>query len=319
MTDFDIEGLRSRYLQERPNYEILAEHLRSKIESLAQQQGVKAQVSCRTKDVASYLKKALKKQYQDPHNQIRDKAGARLVAQFLPDVEKLEHLVCSTFQVLKSEDKRSLLLPQHFDYRATHYQIKDAGAPQEIRDLECEVQILTRAESLWADTVHDLFYKPATPLPPQIERTFYRLVSLVELFDREVERAMREMSTIEGFQQSQLLRTLENLYYPLSGKEYDSELSGVVLTMLEEAIARESILDIQPEVESFVNRNRTKLIGLYDRYREDDRCNPLIWQPETLLIFLQLETDSFRLKETWENNLPIRLLEGLAEIWGHPI
>ena len=72
-------------------------------------------------------------------------------------------------------------------------------------------------------------------------------------------------------------------------------------------------------MEEFVSCNREKLTELYERYRGDDLANPLIWQPETLLVFLQLEVDAFKLREAWEEEFPIELLTSLANAWGTPI
>ncbi len=69
----------------------------------------------------------------------------------------------------------------------------------------------------------------------------------------------------------------------------------------------------------FIERNREKLEEFYGRHRDDERANPLIWQPETLLVFLLLESDSFRLREAWEQVLPVGLLESLGDAWGAPV
>jgi len=69
-------------------------------------------------------------------------------------------------------------------------------------------------------------------------------------------------------------------------------------------------------LDDFVEHNREKLEEIFRDYAEDERCNPLLFQPETLLVFERLDKDPFRLKEVWARALPLELLESLAAIWG---
>ena len=71
-------------------------------------------------------------------------------------------------------------------------------------------------------------------------------------------------------------------------------------------------------VDEFVDRNEGKLERIYHDYADDDR-NPLLFQPESLIVFERLEADQFRLKEVWASVLPLELLQSLATIWGSPI
>jgi hypothetical protein len=59
------------------------------------------------------------------------------------------------------------------------------------------------------------------------------------------------------------------------------------------------------------------LQALYRAYREDERANPLLFQPEALLIFERLETDPDRLRGAWPvDRLRLELLESLGTVWG---
>ena len=50
----------------------------------------------------------------------------------------------------------------------------------------------------------------------------------------------------------------------------------------------------------------------------DDR-NPLISQPESLLVFERIEHDRFRLAERWAQALPTGMLTQMADMWGKPV
>ena len=149
-----IEDLRSRFLSERESYENLADLIAKRIRSLTLTSGIPCDVHWRAKEVSSFLKKVLKRKATNPYDDIRDKAGVRVVAQYPWDVGRIEELVQQAFTVIHYDDKRAAMSFQTLDYRGTHYEVKYDEGPSEARDLLCEIQVLTKAESLWADTAH---------------------------------------------------------------------------------------------------------------------------------------------------------------------
>ena len=319
MADVAPMNLQERYIAERPKYDKLANLVGRTAKESARELGLSCRVSCRAKEVKSFMAKALARKGGDPYNEIRDKAGVRIVADLPWALCGLENLVQTSFCVLESDDKRSVTPPDKFVYRATHFQVTHPAAPIQLKGLECEIQVLTKAESLWADTTHDLIYKPSVSFTDGTERTFHRLMSLMELFDLEVSRAYEEMSTLERSPQAQLLHILEPHHRRLVGVEYNGELSDLVLGFFAERIISEQIEDIKLRLDWFVRENSGKLERLFSRYRNDDHANPLIWQPEIFVILFQLESDSFVLQALWPEILPIDLLVSLSEDWGKPI
>ena len=314
-----IEDLRRRYLAERAQYEEVAGLVAERTESLMLMNGIACDVHRRTKEVSSFLKKVLKGRYFDPYTEIRDKAGVRIIAHYPWDITRIEKLVEESFEIYHCENKRAGVSFQTLDYRGTHYEVKCNGRSAESRDLLCEIQVLTKAESLWADTAHFLSYKPAQPPSDHVQRAIYRLIALVEIFDSEVEHAYDALCSDKNYQEARLLHVLEQHYLQFTAKQGDRELSLDVLSLLIK-VGSANVLDrFESSIEDFVSRNRDKLTELYERYQGDDLANPLIWQPETLLVFLQLETDPFRLKEVWQEELPMELLISLADAWGTPI
>ena len=314
-----IEELRSRYLTERESYKDLAGQITERIESLALTNGIPCDVHWRVKEVPSFLKKVLKKKSSSRYDDIKDKAGVRVIAHYPWEVGRIERLVEQSFAVLQYEDKRAEVSFQTLDYRGTHYEVKYNEGPSESRDLLCEIQVLTKAESLWADTAHYLSYKPAQPPSDRVQRAVYRLIALVEIFDSEVERAYKALSSDEGYEEARLLHVLEQHYLQFTAIQGDRELSLELLSLLMNVVHANVLEQFEISMEHFVSDNRDKLAELYERYQGDDLANPLIWQPETLLVFLQLEADPFKLKDIWEDEYPIELLVSLADAWGGPI
>ena len=314
-----IEDLRRRYLAERVQYEELASVVAERIESLTIMNGIRCDVHWRAKEISSFLKKVLKRKYSDPYMEIRDKAGVRVIAHYPWDIARIEELVQETFTICHHEDKRVGVSFQTLDYRGTHFEVKYDGGPVESCDLLCEIQVLTKAESLWADTAHYLSYKPAQPPSELVQRGIYRLIALVELFDSEVKRAYDALCSDDGYEEARLLHVLEQHYLKFTAKQGDRELSLELLSLLTKVVNSKVVEQFEASMEDFVSSNREKLTELYERYQGDDLANPLIWQPETLLVFLQLETDAFRLKDVWQEELPVELLMSLADAWGTPI
>ena len=112
---------------------------------------------------------------------------------------------------------------------------------------------------------------------------------------------------------------LEQQYFQFTGKPGDRELSLELLSVLNKVVPEEILSKFEVSIENFVTNNQEKLKEIYERYGEDELANPLIWQPEVLLVFLQLETDAFKLKEIWQEEFPLELLLSLADAWGTPI
>ena len=235
MEQSSLEALRCRYLSERKQYKTLASRVADRIGSLTRGSGVRCDVCWRAKEISSFLKKVLKGKYSDPYSEIKDKAGVRVVAHYPWDIKKIERLVQEEFVVCNYEDKRAEASFQTLDYRGTHYEVKYDAGPLESRGLFCEIQILTRAESLWADTAHYLSYKPAQPPSNRVQRAVYRLIALLEIFDSEVERAYKALCSDEGYEEAKLLHILEQQYLQFTAKQGDRELSLELLALLKES------------------------------------------------------------------------------------
>jgi ppGpp synthetase/RelA/SpoT-type nucleotidyltranferase len=320
-SDFaEVSGL---YASARPAYEALARRLAHQIEHALAERGILAIVVWRAKTVSSFTKKALRKGCPDPMAEIGDKAGVRVIVDFEADVEAVRDIVGKMSTVLASESKLDAMAYNQLGYLGVHLQVRPGadsgdGAPTEPQEtLEAEVQIHTRSQSAWAVVSHDLLYKAPHELSEDIKRRITRLVALVELFDGEVARLRAAIEDDPDHAELALLAPLDDEILRFTARRPDRGLSLIVVPPL----AR--LYDVPVEqlaaevITPFIGVHEQRLRELFDTYRDDERANPLLFQPEALLIFELLERDPDRLREAWPvDRLPIELLESLATIWG---
>lgn len=185
----------------------------------------------------------------------------------------------------------------------------------ELRELQAELQLRTRAESAWADASHDLTYKTTLERPLTLQRSVNRLLALVELFDGEMGRAQDDLLALPGFPVARMLLILERLFLPLARRDYDAELSTLVLRAVSDAYGTGELDDFQSLMERFVTRSGEQLRTLYARWVNDPFAHPLLLQPESLAVFERVESNLPAIRDAWTGRLPSDLLDELAGLW----
>src|ERR1022692_1657193 len=349
----DLDALRLRYQSERPRYQALADEVVAQLGRACRQKGLLCDIDARAKEVGSFLKKVLRKDYASPWEDIRDKAGVRVITVYESQVSQVEEIVHELFHVSHHEDKRTSLRPETLSYLGVHFEVSLLSSPSQegsfdLSDLICEIQLHTRAQNLWATVSHELLYKPVHEAPPEVSRAIYRLMALIEFFDGEVERSRQTILSLQGYEEANLLDLLERHFYLFSSRRRhtrlslpgyeeanllellerhfymfasgptDSGLSLRILTVLLPLLGATDIGAYETPFGEFIDANRPKLEEIFTDYRNDDR-NPLLSQPECLLIFERLTSDRFQLTTTWGQHLPPNLLGSLSDIWGTPV
>jgi ppGpp synthetase/RelA/SpoT-type nucleotidyltranferase len=318
-----FEELTALYADERPNYKDLASQLGTRIQDRLERRGLEVIVQWRAKTVQSFVKKALRKGYADPLSEIGDKAGVRVIVHFEADVPVVREVVGELCTIVNEESKRDALAYDQLGYLGVHLDVHavddalDASDRDRLRGLGAEVQIHTKAQSAWAVVSHELLYKSPQELSVEIQRGITRLVALVELFDGEIARFRQAIESDPDFEEMVVLGPLDDEIVRFSARRPDRALSAIVvppLVRLHERPAGE----LYPEVlMPFIVEHEEQLQALYNAYRDDERANPLLFQPEALLIFERLEHDPDRLGAAWPvDRLPLELLESLGTIWG---
>jgi len=319
----ELDSLRERYITERPRYIELAGCVSRLLEAETRRRGLTCTVEGRAKEVASLVKKALRKSYVSPWDEIQDKAGVRVVTVYQRTIADVEDIIRELFEVHEYEDKRLELEPDKLDYLGVHFEVTVParhldGDPGGLRDLVCEIQLHTRAQNLWATVSHELIYKAAQTPPVEVKRSIYRLMALLELFDEEVARGWEHVMAQPGFQEARIIADLESQFYSLTARSWDPQLSRHVVEILRPLLGSTEVEEYRARLSTFVEHNRSKLEAIFADYQDDDR-NPLLSQPESLLVFERLEHDRFQLAELWVEHLPESLLRSLSEIWGTPV
>jgi ppGpp synthetase/RelA/SpoT-type nucleotidyltranferase len=313
-----LEQLRTQWIAERPRYHAFALHVMSILERETRARGIICTVTARAKAVDSLVKKAIRKAYEAPWDQITDKAGVRVTTTYVASLSEVETVVRDYFVEHQYENKTLSAEADRFGYQGIHFDVS-LREPGEFPDLRCEIQLHTRAQNMWADVSHQLSYKPDGQMGPTVARSINRLVALMEIFDKEVGESRETLMRVEGYEEAFMLAQLERSFYVLTARDFDRELSLDIIGHLKELYTAEEIKAFGPIMDEFVNKHRDRLAEVFEMYAHDERCNPLLFQPESLLTFERLEKNQFQLEHCWIEWLPEELLASLANVWGTSI
>ena len=178
----------------------MARGLTAVLEQATADLGLHCIIQAQAKTISSFAEKILRpgKQYADPHHELTDLCGARVIAHTLSGVAAVCRFVEDHFVVSwpDSGDKLESLAASEFGYLSRHYIVafKPDVFPEEVvlaglieKGLKAEVQVRTILQHAWADIHHELGYKNRFALPRRWQRGFARLAAVLEEADREFE------------------------------------------------------------------------------------------------------------------------------------
>ncbi len=171
-------------------------------------------VESRTKTIASYAEKVVRKQHKFDTVKgydITDPCGVRVVTQ----TSEEKSLICDyieknfTIDWANSLDQKSQLSDKEFGYLAVHYivqipegvtSIEGVGVPPDVvkgkHGFKAEIQVKTLLEHAWSNPLHDRLYKVAIKPPFQIKREAAGLAATLEHAD---ERLMSVAGDIDSY------------------------------------------------------------------------------------------------------------------------
>jgi ppGpp synthetase/RelA/SpoT-type nucleotidyltranferase len=321
----EVSAAVQRFKGESDLWSAVAESVRDRVQSIADKSGIRCRVSGRAKDIRSFHKKIAIKQYSNPWAAVTDKAGVRAVVDTPQEVDLLQRIVADDFQqdLLETDDKRIVTDPAKLNYSGIHLQVQvqhpssSSGPP-----LECEVQLRTAAQDLWAVMSHRMLYKPVLDLPSDLQHAAYRLVSLVEMYDEEVQRLTNALPTLVGHDVVDLLEIAETLYLRLAHSPSNRELGVQVLRVVEPSISSDERGDYASVLRAFVDADQDKLETLYLEYGPHSEVNylpsyMLFGQAESLIILERLSIKPHSLTAAWDqSSFPRSYLESLAAVAG---
>jgi len=319
----DYEQVAADYAAAFPTYERLASRLQELLRERLDGAGLRlVEVSARAKEPGSFVKKALRKGYADPMTEIGDKAGARLILPFARDREQAVSVCQEVLELSDPEDKRDLLGSERVGYLGLHYAA--TMRPEALRDdegelagLRAELQIHTKAESAWATAAHDSLYKAVVDVPDPVARRLVRLSALAEIFDDQVERFLVEVEQLPDFALlDAIVPALDALLLRFTAQPGDSGISALLVPALATLYDVEPRAIVDDVVGPYVEAQRAELQQLYQRLDGDARANPLLYQPEGLMLLERLATNPYQLRAVWPGVLDPALLERLAVLRG---
>ena len=321
----DREELRRQWEAERPLYDRLSKLVKMQIQRESQQRGIYCTVTSRVKETDSFIKKAVRKSYSDPYYDIRDKAGVRVVCTYRDSLPQIEGLTNDLFQVSSCDDKSSALAYDQVGYSGIHFEVylkstdSAASSLETLDGLPCEVQLLTRAQSLWADVSHELAYKPSQESPDETKRLVYLQSALMEIFDNQTAEMRRMIMTAPEFQENRMLDELSKHFRRFTAKDFDRQLSLMILERVKVMFSGNDLDRFGVLLETFVECRISTIQDVFDQYGNDSRRSFLLFQPESLLLYMCMRRDRFILKEIWAQFMALEYLQELADVWGEDI
>lgn len=154
-------------------------------------------ITSRAKTLNSFLEKLQRKGYESPFEELTDLAGARVVCLYRADSDKVAGIIRSEFMVDEEVDKLDELGADQFGYGARHFIVRlgkaSSGARyDDLKALQCEVQVRTVVQDAWAIIQHHMVYKRESQVPTQLQRKLNSLAGLFETVDDQFERIREE-------------------------------------------------------------------------------------------------------------------------------
>jgi ppGpp synthetase/RelA/SpoT-type nucleotidyltranferase len=327
MTDV-LQDARARFEREWGRYEAASVEVAEEIAAVAHAAGISTQTSGRAKDVASFVKKTLTKEYADPWRQTTDKAGARATVAGLADVHSLVEALKTAWgeRIIRIEDKSLELDPQMLAYSGVHVQVVAPPRQDDPETVECEVQVRTAAQDVWSVLSHKFVYKPALNPPKQTKRALMRLVALIEIFDEEVERAVTAVLSDPEYPQARLLHHAEHLYYGVATSPHDAELSLEVLGTLVHAVPMADWDAYSERLTAFAASHHDDLVTFFAKFSPEGELATearyaLGTQPEALVLIELAATAPMLLLDVLSSQGTdwLRFASPILESWGTPL
>ena len=187
----DLSKTRALYEDQRPALETALNTLQVEIRQLLERHNLSASVKFRVKSFEAYLDKLRKSKCDSQARNkkpIGDFLALRIVCPFLEDLDTVERLIITSFEVIETERKSSQHSFREFGYDSVHLSIRPGRKIFKkqlpgVRNV-CEIQLRTILQDAWAEVEHELVYKSDSSLPKEsIRRKLAALNASLTLSD----------------------------------------------------------------------------------------------------------------------------------------
>lgn len=283
------------------------------------------EITHRTKELLSIIKKIKKKQKKVSnysYSDLKDKLGFRVICPFMSDLQKIDNFITTNFIVHKVEYKSDGLDYDKLDYISNHYDIslncdtKYFKSHTNFKDYVFEVQVRTLNQHAWSNASHNLLYKQESEISPKLKRKVYRLLSLYEISDEELESVNSYLKEQPDDILFTLLRKLEGKIYKYAKVDFDRETSITALKNLIAYFSQEEISRINLEIENFISLNDNKIVAIFEENKNRYHEITFLTQPEIFLVWYALENYPFSMTDNWDADFFNDDLEQIKSLWG---
>ena len=313
----DATQIAKNWKHDEPILRNLGEKVVSFLQDALYQKEMHPEVSFRTKEIQSIIKKIKREsqQKQYTYNDLRDKLGVRIICPFLSDLEVVDEIIKSSFIIRKVEKKRENIDFNRLDYQSNHY---DVSINSEYIDFNndafvFEIQVRTLNQHAWANSAHILYYKQDIELPDEMKHRIYRLLSLYELADEEFSKVNEYLKTHKEDLVYTLLRKLEGKIYKYALTDFDRDLSIKQMELILDFFTPEDQRKIETEIELFITENNQKIQHIFNDNRNRYADITFLTQPEIFVIFWGLSNSRFSITDNW--CFDEEELESIQNLW----
>lgn len=323
----DIKQVAEAWETDKTKYEELGKLINSFIKSTITEYEILPEVSYRTKELLSIVKKIKKKMREKEYSydHLNDKLGVRIICTFSDEMQKIDEYLYKYFNIRRVERKQESLDFNKLDYISNHYDAvinpatRGFAKCQHLKDLIFEIQVRTLNQHAWSNAAHFLSYKQETDIAPVLKRKIYRLLSLYEIADDEFLAVNKTLTESPGSNVYKLIRKLESKIYKYAQVDFDREFSLTNIDIIFRFLSEDEIRTVFMEIDTFILTHHKKIQKIFDETRNRFHEVFFITQPEIFLIWFCLDRFPFSLKDNWDTIFMEFELEPIETLWGMQI
>jgi putative GTP pyrophosphokinase len=312
-----------KWKTEGPLYEELMKHIKKILKDEMLRHGFAVEIEARVKDDFSLFKKLNLKRNERgsySYDEMSDKMGVRIICRFKEEISEISKIIDSLYDGPVENFYENMKFNEQ-GYKGIH---KDATLKnddpcfEKFKNLRFEIQIRTLCDNVWAVIYHDIGYKPEIMASNQIKRNLHCLAGSLEVADICFSEVNNSITQSKDLTSEFILNYLTRPFYRFFRTSYDIDYSIGNIDFLKTFLITNSVDSFKTEIDEFIEEHG-KTIEQIGRERRNELSNPLITQPEVILIFYLIKKDKHTLLARWEEHFCITYLDELSTWFSDPI